>query len=679
MYQDNEDDWQILKEYKQEKRNRVSQEKERARKVGTRATRNKPRAQQELQELQAQKPASKSEKQQLDHKIADKQTLLEAIEHDIDKAEQLQQKYGADIEKLNADIAEIDETIKAIRRKNHEREKASKEGKAEPVQKCPKKCRISDIKISCGHDKHTLDVPPFEKELPTLHVLSGSKSEKQDIVDVTFSGSCDHGKSQSASDSEKHKETNRSHSAEQYCPRVNISNASDGTDVQRPSKTRFLTSTEEFQSNATALGFLFNHLVFNRNKDSSYDAYEYDVSFTSCQGDLPYKAMVVAYPQSSWSLEFNFGYTANYDKHVASRQFAKNGVKDFSALKGNGSWGSSVKANYAYDVYTNEIEQEFNIENLLKELQGSWSVLQKLQEFFDPLGGMVESAIGYTEAEEKKYDNTLQKAKNKDKLQSEHKVASVEVEWPQLKLEGKFQRVEKIGGEGIGGEGELSIGFSPLFGITGKIDIVQLLLQVLGGTFGNFLKKVANMSVGYKNAEGEVDKSRSYIESNIQLFLGATSNVSGSATYKCNAEKGWHADAGGTGISGFLGLILEGAVKVEGKLWVVKVGAGAEFKTTDESGEKPPGIEVAYKPVVIDKEFSWAGYMEFNGLAILWAYYANMGAEGAIEDEKEDEVDESGFGATKVEVEREVKTKGHHVLLKKRQLFGESDVSKIGT
>ncbi|VUD69414.1 hypothetical protein TDB9533_04781 [Thalassocella blandensis] len=683
MYQENEDDWKILKEFKQKKRNSISNDRERAKKVGNRAARSKPRVEGELQTLYAEKSLTNSPRDisNINLRLEEKQKLLEAIDHDIQKATELEGQYAQEIDLLNQQISEIDAKIKENRRKQNEQQILANQEKKDPIQKCPKKCRIDSVQINCSHNK-SLSIEPYEGEMPILHVLTRSGGEKQEIVDVMFGGSCDHGKSQSASDSEKYKEKNRSFGADQYCPRVNIVSASEGTDIQRPSKTRFLATVDEFQSNSTPVGFLFNHLLFSKEDDPHYDAREYDVSFVSCQGDLPYKALVIAYPENSWNVEFSFGYTAKYDKHEVTRKFAKDKVDSFDGMKCNGKWNSSIKASYVYDIYKNEIEQELNFDDLLKELKGSWNVLEKLAEFFSPVNGFIESAMGYSGEDERKFDNKLNKAKNKNKMLSEHKTVNVQVLWPCLKLSGNYQRIETNKGAGIGGQGKLKVEFAPLFGVTGKIDIVQLLLHALGSTtgFGKFLAKVVNMSAGTRKSDGSLDKSKSYVETNIELFFGATSNVSGSVGWQSDPDKGWHAAAGDIGVSGFIGLILEGKAKVEGKVWVVKVGAGAEFRTTDESGTKVPGLEISYKPTVINNEFSWAGALEFNGLAITWALYSNVGAEAETQDSGATN-DRGGkkFGKAKAKLDRDVKMEKRQIIFKKRRLLGGEYVNKIGT
>ena len=193
---------------------------------------------------------------------------------------------------------------------------------------------------------------------------------------------------------------------------------------------------------------------------------------------------------------------------------------------------------------------------------------------------------------------------------------------------------------------------------------MQYLLMALGGPFGAFLRKVAKLSVGKKDDSGELDKKKSYIQTNLELLLGLTSNVGGNLTFT-NVDGKWQGHAG-SGVNGFIGMIFEGKAKVDGKVWRVTFGAGAEFKTTDESGSKQCGIDVSLKSVAIDNRFALVGLTEFTGLAITWAFYSNVGAENESDKDKSQLI---LVGRGNAKAKKEVKESGKHILFKKRALF----------
>ncbi len=713
MYQENEDDWKILKEYKQELRNKHAKERDYAEKVGNRCLREKPKVEKEIAELEAEISAGHQSGTSVrawvrrntitKSELRKQKKTLAALEHDIKKAEELKAKHGAEVEKLNQEIDEIDAKLRELRTKRHEKEAVANKEKKEAVQKCPKKCRISDIKISCSHGGRSMPIPAFEKETPEFHVVSGTAEGTQDVLSVNFGGTCKHGKSQSADDSDKHNEKSRLTGADQYCPRVIIKGTDRETNIERPNGTKFVAGSDDYfsKSNATPIGFLFNRLVFGSD---AYDTHQYDLSFTSCQGDLPYKATVIAHPKCEWKVEFSCGYKCDYEKNqLKGFLWGNKTVDTYDELKSQGKWSSAIKAEYSYDYTTNEINQELNLEQLLKEIAGEWSMLKSMTEKLASLNGFLESAIRYSKDAEKDYDKrkseleSLSKATKGQFKVEEYKTGSVTVDWPNVKISGGYKRAENASVPyNIYGEGSLSLEFAPLIGLTGKLDVLQLLMHT-AGALGPFLRKVSNMSIGYMDDDGKLDKSRAYIETNLELSIGLTSNISGALAFSSNPEKGWHMNTNDTGITGLIGIIFEGKAKVEGKVWEVKIGAGAEFKTTDESGTKPPGIEATCRPQIVEEKFACVGTLLFNGLTITWALYANAGVDGATDHEDKEESTPSqgtfGGGATastsadkdkkdvigKTSLKREVKSSGKYPVLGKRILFGGTEPKKIGT
>lgn len=177
------------------------------------------------------------------------------------------------------------------------------------------------------------------------------------------------------------------------------------------------------------------------------------------------------------------------------------------------------------------------------------------------------------------------------------------------------------------------------------------------------------------------DGGGTYVETNLTLQIGLTSSLAGNLVFECTKEKGWNASEK-TSIGGFIGFILTGKASVDGQVdsmcFTVKFGAGAEFKTTDESGGKESGIEVNYKPTMIANKFNWAGEFIFNGLAIVWAVYANAGVDAA-EGEKDDGEDDDSRRKSKVkkvnEAKKEISNKVD--IFKKRALFANDDAGNV--
>ncbi len=455
-----------------------------------------------------------------------------------------------------------------------------------------------------------------------------------------------------------------------------------GTWVRRPQNVEFRPVTERSRVNENPIGFLIAKLIFGRNND----AMEYDLGFTSCKGEHPYKAIVVSYPKCKWNIDFSFGYKGEYDHSKLREYYGEKQVAHYNGISGKGKWLSSIKGGYTYDATTEEIEQEINAEELITALKGKWAFLSELETFFEPINGFLEAGLGYSKDGEKAYEANKTHLTKRKKDTSEHTIATVDIQWPNFTLRGGWERKEFSDGS-VGGEGSFTIAFNPLIGITGKIDIIQFALATLGGGFGTFIRKVTNMSLGKKDEDGKLTKEGAYFETKLSLTIGAESKISGALNFTSNQEKGWHTDAGGTGISGTVGFILQGEIKGEGgathgkkdegMYFEVKFGIGALFKTTDESGSKNAAIEMDYKPTVIDEHFVWVGKAAFNGLAIVWSVYANGGVDAGEEKSLGKDVNKPVMGKVKAKKQK-LKTQKPHVLFKKRELFSTKSVGRVG-
>ncbi len=158
--------------------------------------------------------------------------------------------------------------------------------------------------------------------------------------------------------------------------------------------------------------------------------------------------------------------------------------------------------------------------------------------------------------------------------------------------------------------------------------------------------------------------------------------MAGNLVFECTQEKGWDASEK-TSIGGFIGFKLAGKAAIDGQVdgicFKVTFGAGAEFKTTDETGAKDSGIEVNYKPTMIANKFNWAGEFIFNGLSIVWVTYAKGGVDGANKDKKKAQGKSGRLNnAKKVSADGAKKEISDIVpLFKKRALFANDDAGNV--
>lgn len=700
MYEENEYDWTVLKDYKKDKKSNLNNKVKDFNRLNKEFKKQKIEVSGELSTLNGQdfKPLHLIENSKRYVEKNKKNKFLNDLNDDITKSETDVISFKTIIDTLTSEIIEIEEKIRAIRTKKHAKETANNAAKKKKkvVEECPKKCKVSNITIACSHGR-TMEVSPFVEggDIPTLHVVSGSNTANKDIVTIKMAGSCDHGKKQTADDNKEFKITERLVGNNQFCPNTKIVGNNNDVNVHRPNGVEFNAATNLKLANTSPVYVLLKRLVFGDGDDTT----EYDVSFGSCKGNYPYKAKVIAHPKEEWKLDFSFGYKAAYESKTSKRKFAQDErVETYDAMTCNGKWEAVLAGSYTYDSVTSKpVNVTLSLDDLVKELKGTkWGYLASLVEFFEPINAFFENAIGYSEGADEKYGKTKAKADKKAKtIGSETSIVKIDFEGPTIKIGGNYAIAErkalttKIDGRKltaplykVGGKGELSVGFDPLLRVTGTIDILQLLMCTLGGGLGPFLTKVSNMSMGKKDDDG----GGTYIETKLTLGISLTSSLAGNLVFECTQEKGWDASEK-TSVGGFIGFKLAGKAAIDGQVdgicFKVSFGAGAEFKTTDETGAKDSGIEVNYKPTMIANKFNWAGEFIFNGLSIVWVTYAKGGVDGASKDKDNGEGKSTGR-MNKIKKDKEVKADDVQKelsdivpLFKKRALFANDDAGNV--
>jgi len=611
------------------------------------------------------------------------------IEDDIALLKEKRIEANETLAKINDELEQIDIKIAHLKKQKKNKKYGKNKSAGTTTVDCPKICTIGNIKIKCGdaNRSFTLDVPPYHQgnDVPSLHVLSGSDKTVYDIIDVDFSGSCDHGKLTSSDnkDNEKHKLFNRNSDNSKYCPKVKIINGDSGTDIHQPSQVKFaaaLPKNSYFDSKELKI---FKDLIF----DEKTDTQDYDLQFNSCTGAHPYKARIIAYPKWSWKFDMEFGYkqsTKIQDSAYSQEDSLLNKFKyvftskpeSYDDLESNGGWEAVIKANYTYDSFSNEYSKTLSLKGLAKELQADWGFLTTLEKFYGPINGFFELA------------DYKAKDSGDGKVADSDSIATITVDWTKIVMSGGAASEELTGKAEVGVKGTFSIGFEPLFGLTGTLNVMQLMLTTLGGGFGVYLNKVSNMSLGSKDKQGKLDTDKTHVKTNLKLNLTANASIGGSLAFESTDETLWKAAKGNAKVSsgkdgasqvtGFIGLMVEGDASISGLIWDVRFASGAMFKTASEDGSKPSGVEASLKPIIINSKYSAAGYLMFTGLSVIYAVYAKVEGAGLANKSSGDE-NENMFDDDETETKDafEQKNVTKHILFKKRKIgsLGDDTIS----
>lgn len=580
---------------------------------------------------------------------------------------------------LRRSIKGIEDRVEALKRNEKVKKKTAGRSVGKVVVECPKICTINNVVVKCQHNERafTLNVNPQQPadDIPYLHVISGSEEASYDVIDVNFGGSCDFGKSASSGDSAEHKQFKRDSGHDQYCPKVEIINGTTGTRVHRPSKVSFAAALPEKSIISSGKLKVLNDLIFDKENATQ----DFDLEFNSCTGSYPYQARVIVHPKWAWNLEMTFGYkqsTKIEDSAYSYEDSLYNKIKylftskpeNFDDLESSGSWEAGIKASCNYDTYIlAEFNQTYTLKGLAKEMQADWGFLKELDDFTNPINGFFELA---------KHKNKITGGDNK--VSDDDATFGLDVEWTKLKIAGKAENVEIKNSAEVGIKGTFSIGFEPLFGLKGRMNIMQLLLSSLGGPFGAYLNKVSNMSLGTKDEQGKIDTDKTYIKTNLEVIIEAEAAINGGLAFESTGETFWQAAksdvklseglTGGTQVTGFVGLTLKGDASIRGLIWDVRFASGAMFKTASEDGTKASGVEVSLKPVIINNKYSAAGYVEFTGLSVIYALYAKLEAAGLKSKKSSGDAGEYDDDTVEAKTTIEQKNETKHILFKKRLL-----------
>jgi hypothetical protein len=615
---------------------------------------------------------------------------LNDIDDDIVLLKKKRIETNDTLTRIKKEIEQIDLKIDQLKKRKKNKKYKKNKVAGTTTEDCPKICTISDIKIKCSHSRNfSLSVPPYHdgNDIPYLHVISGSEKSAYDVIDVDFNGNCDHGKVSSRGDKEntKHELFVRNSDHEKYCPKVEIINGDTNTSIHQPSMTKFAAALPESSLFSSGELKVVKDLIFNK-EDATQD---YDLQFNSCSSSHPYKARIIAHPKWSWNFDMEFGYnkstkiqgsayTQDESLYSKLKYLFTDKPETYDDLESNGGWEAAIKAGYKYDIHKLvDYNRTLSLKGLAKELQSDWKLLNMLETFYAPINGFFELA---------KYKN---KNTGDGKVSDEDAIATIKVDWTKLKISGSAESAEVPSTAEVGVKGTFSIGFEPLIGLTGSVNIMHLMLTTLGGGFGKYLNKVANMSLGSKDKSGKVDTDKMHIKTNLKLIMEANASIKGNLAFESTDETLWQAaksDAkissgkdGASNVSGFIGLSVTGDASISGLIWDVRFASGGMFKTASEDGTKPSGIEASLKPIVMNNKYSAAGYIEFTGLSVIYAVYSKIEAAG-LENRTKEKITDNLYDdddETEIKDAFEQKNETRHILFKKRILgsLGDDTIS----
>jgi len=446
---------------------------------------------------------------------------------------------------------------------------------------CPLKrqdaCLVEKMTVRCGHDKRSFILNVLKDankgkstrgEEYVLQVIAGKKKPDQLIVEVE--GKCKYGKASTSSQAKMHHQSTR-RNIEDCCPTALIRGADVWVDQAGIVQADVYSQQTEV-CNEDFKDFFKKIFIPNQYPE------KYTIQANTCSGKSNIQATVEAFAPVEWKGKVALGYS--HDSHKDSNFNQSQGYKN---LKAHGKWNVSGEISVKHDDSEWKLGASVSVKGRHNQNNNASKYLFKgAQGFLDKLSPLLSG------------------------LKSDS--AAIGIKWPKLEIGGEVKNTEATDAYDVGVEGNIKVGFNPLFGATLTMDILDVILSAAEKT-GHPLaalltraKKVAAKGVGNKHIGGKAD---------ISIDITLDGDIGGQFNFNTTGHSEWEA-AGQ--VTSTLNIMLEGRVDVDGHFFVFEVSAGAK------AGAKS-GVEGILSAGVKNNQPVANGRLKFLGVTVYYACY----------------------------------------------------------
>jgi uncharacterized Zn-binding protein involved in type VI secretion len=513
----------------------------------------------------------------------------------------------------------------------------SSPGMATTKPETPQACKFQQLTVKCGHGERNYELDAERNPGALLQVITSHEAE---TLSVTYQGACSLHPSSSGA-----------------CGAVHAIGLNDEEELPvTPGRTIELPLRGEYDS------FVRDWWNWLRRTFTGQDmpTEMFTVWGTTCNGragDIYHSGefvMVEVFPNASWKGTLELGY-----KHEKQKGDPKNPGAALKALEEQAQWElkGSVEAVCGYSVF----KQEWGVSGSGARADSdpaSRALFRAAREFIDGLAKVLRSLADFY-------------------------ATDLDIRWPCLKMSGEVELVEVPGKPLLERAGKLTIEFDKLLGVEIKLDILEWLLVAIGtlsagpaGTrFAKYLvdvkKKAEEGTYQHRVRPGPTERpARSYdgmkiqedkiplggsLKFGIDLTIGG--DIFGTLGCKVSPSAGISLDADKNSIGAGIDAQLEAFCRIEGKVWIIGGGAGFSMTAQGADGKSPSRVTGELKLKASSKKVGKnmrhdlivGGQLTFNGLAIFYAYFAelNLGASSAGGDEGENA---DAFGGKKATI-----------------------------
>ncbi|VUD41569.1 hypothetical protein TDB9533_00516 [Thalassocella blandensis] len=200
----------------------------------------------------------------------------------------------------------------------------------------------------------------------------------------------------------------------------------------------------------------------------------------------------------------------------------------------------------------------------------------------------------------------------------------VAVNWPSIEFGGHVDLAERQGSYDLSYDADITFKADPFIKVDFDVDIKAIILRVLGQykLFSDFLNEII------QKAEDGVKLKHIEASAKIEVMLKTTSKIEGDLKWTRKATEGkWSVDASKSTIGGQMGLEVYGGVHVEAKAFFVQAAAGASIAIKSKDGKEKSTLKMFWAALEGVENPQLERQMEFNGLAIHYAAFAELGTD----------------------------------------------------
>lgn len=507
------------------------------------------------------------------------ENLLEATKEieESEKAISELNELDKDISKVSADAQKhIDED--ELKKKDQTASNATNTSPEEATEDCPLKCKLdyftiedsSGRKIAFENDIQATEQNPENTEEenkepppPPTTLYVICGDKKGYTEEITISS---HGNCKSGS----------------TCPVVSMNGgAIDETQAQNIQKIK-LTSVKTIPEKSWA-DFIRKVIVPDMNVLSEPVKYEVNVHDCDKKDDIS-DLKIISFPPAGWKGNVTVKYTDKSDEEKKKIR-SSNIDKGFMDAEPMGDWefGCSM------ECYIDEVTWKFAPpDEFLTSVQDCMNKIA-------PLFNEIENDYG-----------------------------KITIGWPNIELDGNVDLAEVPDYYQLSYQGSITLKADPFLKLNVDVNIKNIIQRILSETslFGKFLDEIlikAEEGFGNRYVGGKA---------NIGVMLKTEAEIHGDLNWQREPSEGkWKVDTEKCKVGGSMGITIYGDVNVEGHMFSVQAAAGASLHVLSHDGKDLSRFSMTWMALEGMENPSLQRQMGFNGLAIYYSAYAELGVD----------------------------------------------------